>query len=184
MWHHQRHPSDHTLLLAVDRELSVPRQLALDRHLSHCARCRARSTMASLADEASRLCRRGETAISTTALRRRLQADMTELGARWDRSVSFRMRRALTALPFVVRVGADNWIAAYRRYLRTDQPLARRADAVDEDDERPSDRLSPAVFTTSRSSSAHIPLRVAFAGPLEAEMTYPTRNGRHDGSRP
>jgi hypothetical protein len=281
--------------------------------------------MASVADEASRLCRRGETGTSTAALRRRLQADMTDLGARWNRSVSFRMRKALTTVPFVVQVGAsvalialvlpwvrsardlvsmtttveaaslpiravtpgatarmdrealcggqlparspipasirqavlrqyqmegtpereyeldylitpelggtadplnlwpqryapgpwnarvkddlelllpqlvcqgsldlataqraiaDNWIAAYKRYLRTDQPLARRADAIDDDDEPTGDRPTAAVYVTSQSSSALIPLRVAFARPLEAEMTYTGRIGRHDGSRP
>ena len=34
------------------------------------------------------------------------------------------------------RAIADNWIAAYKRYLRTDRPLARRAGAIDDDDQR------------------------------------------------
>ncbi len=107
MWYDQTHPSDETLLLALDRELSARRQIALDRHLSDCERCRARwSAMASVSDETSRLYRRGETLPSTAALRRRLQADMTERGARWNRSVSFRMRTALATLPVAMRVGA------------------------------------------------------------------------------
>jgi hypothetical protein len=327
MRHDHRHPSDQTLLLALDRELSVRRRTALDRHLRDCAGCRARSSaMAAVADEASRLYRRGETATSTAPLRRRLQADMTGLGAQWDRSVSFRMRKALATVPLVVRVGAavaliafvlpwvrsapglvsmtttveaaslpiraftpgatarldrealcagrlparspiaastrqvllrqyrmegvpereyeldylitpelggtadprnlwperyapgpwnarvkddlerllpqlvcqgsvdlataqraiaDNWIVAYKRYLRTDQPLARQANAIDdEDDERPSDRSTAAVSTASRSSSALTPLRVAFARPLELEMTLAARDGRRNGLRP
>jgi hypothetical protein len=31
------------------------------------------------------------------------------------------------------RAIADNWIAAYKRYLRTDRPLPRRAGAIDDD---------------------------------------------------
>ena len=108
MWLDLMHPSDRTLLLAVDHELSTRRQAALDRHLRACARCRMRaSAMASVADDASRLCRGVETAESTAALRRRLQADMTELGAQLDRSIAFRVRRSLTTLPFMVRVGAS-----------------------------------------------------------------------------
>jgi anti-sigma factor RsiW len=107
MWYDQTHPSDETLLLAIDRELSVSRQIALDRHLSDCERCRARSSaMASVADETSRLRLLGETAPSTAALRRRLQGDMTERGARWNRSVSFRMGKAFATLPVMIRVGA------------------------------------------------------------------------------
>jgi anti-sigma factor RsiW len=108
MQHAQRHPSDQTLLLALDRELSVRRQITLDRHLSSCERCRSRSsTMASVADETSRLCLRGESAPPTAALRRRLQADMAEAGTRWERSVSFRIRKAFATLPFAIRVGAS-----------------------------------------------------------------------------
>ena len=107
MWYDQTHPSDETLLLALDRELSARRQVALDRHLSGCERCRARtSRMASVADATSRLCLRGETAPST-ALRRRLQAAMTERGARWDRSASFRLRKAFATFPLLIRVGVS-----------------------------------------------------------------------------
>jgi hypothetical protein len=108
MRHDQRHPSDQTLLLALDRELSARRRAAVDRHLRACARCRARSsTMASVADDVSRLYRRDETTTSSTPLRRRLRTDMAGIGARWDRSIAFRVRKALATLPVAVRVGAS-----------------------------------------------------------------------------
>jgi hypothetical protein len=109
MLHPGIHPSDQTLLLGLDRELSTRRQLALDRHLANCERCLARSsTLASVASETSRLCFRDETATtSTELLRRRLQADMSELGARWDRSVWFHLRKALATLPLAIRFGAS-----------------------------------------------------------------------------
>ena len=108
MSHGQRHPSDQTLLLALDRELSARRRAAVDRHLRACASCRARSlTMASVADGVSQLYRGGEVATSTTPLRRRLQTEMTGMGAQWDRSIAFRMRRALATPPLAVRVAAS-----------------------------------------------------------------------------
>ena len=36
------HPADTTLILALDRELSFARRVALDRHLIACEACRSR----------------------------------------------------------------------------------------------------------------------------------------------
>lgn len=67
----ERHPSDETLLRALDRELSDDEQAALDR------------------------------------LRRRLQIQLPEIAAAWDRSWSFRLRRRLGGLSFAARLGGS-----------------------------------------------------------------------------
>src|SRR5579862_3457604 len=108
MRHTHAHPSDRTLMLALDRELSVARQRALDHHLARCVPCRARrSAFASMADETARLCRQEAAGVPIEALRRRLRADMAAHSARWQRSISFRLRRTVATLPLVVRVGAS-----------------------------------------------------------------------------
>jgi hypothetical protein len=105
--HNHVHPSDQTLVRALDRELSVRRRLAVDRHLADCERCGARfAAMASASKLTSGLTLHGETIPSTDAVRRRLRAEMAELSAQWDRSLSFRMRRAFSTAPFAVRVVA------------------------------------------------------------------------------
>ncbi len=103
------HPSDRTLLLAIDNELSLRRRMVLDRHLVACEPCRSRrNEMESTARDLSRLLG-GGTAEATTSIdemRVCLQDNMTTLAATWDASVWFRIQKELAALPFVVRAGA------------------------------------------------------------------------------
>ena len=52
------HPADTTLILALDRELSLARRMALDRHLMACEACRSRfEAFEEAAREAVRVCR-------------------------------------------------------------------------------------------------------------------------------
>jgi anti-sigma factor RsiW len=102
------HPTDTTLILAVDRELSLARRMALDRHLMACEACRSRfEAFEEAAREAVRVCRddASDDAVATSALRRRLQGRMMELGREWDRSLLFRFRRAAASVPPFARVG-------------------------------------------------------------------------------
>jgi hypothetical protein len=104
-----RHPSDRTLLLGVDHELSVEQKIALDQHLIGCEGCRSRlSEIESTAREISRL-HRDRTArqiADVDSLRQRLQANMTDLATTWNRSVWFRIRKGIATLP-PARVGAS-----------------------------------------------------------------------------
>ena len=102
------HPTDTTLILALDRELSLARRMALDRHLMACEACRSRfEAFEEAAREAVRVCRddASDDAAATSALRRRLQGRMMELGREWDRSPLFRFRRAASSVPPFARVG-------------------------------------------------------------------------------
>jgi anti-sigma factor RsiW len=102
----QEHPSDETLLQAIDAELSEGQKRAVDRHLSLCDRCRLRrSELAAVADEVSGVYRRGtaEHMVDSQALRDRIQAGMTEIGAALDRSWWWRVHHGVAAIPFAVR---------------------------------------------------------------------------------
>lgn len=104
----RRHPADTTLILALDRELSLGRRMALDRHLMTCQSCRSRlDAFEEAAREATRAYRHvaPDDSVSTSALRLRLQERMAELGTEWDRSPLFRFRRAVNAVPVFARVG-------------------------------------------------------------------------------
>lgn len=120
------HPPDTTLMLALDRELPLHRRVALDQHLQTCAMCRSRAdAIATTAREATRACRDGacDDPPSTGALRSRLQQQMTELGAEWERSLIFRFLRAAGAVPAVARVGIT--MALLLLVVRLVQPQVR-----------------------------------------------------------
>jgi anti-sigma factor RsiW len=106
--HSRTHPADTTLILALDRELSLAERVTLDQHLLVCEACRARvEAFERTAREADSVCHQhasGEAA-ATNALRRRLQQRMTQLGTEWDRSFLFQLRRVATAIPVFARVG-------------------------------------------------------------------------------
>jgi hypothetical protein len=102
MPHQTRHPSDGTLLRAVDRELSPRRSAALETHLIICDACRMRlARMESAAADASRACREEiEPRIADANVRRaRLAARMTEQSAAWNRSWRFRLAERFAAVP-------------------------------------------------------------------------------------
>jgi hypothetical protein len=110
MWEDRRHPSDQTLLSAIDSELSVTRGTALEFHLATCEPCRSRlHRMESLAAEVSRMYR-GELAPQdpcSEALRARVQASVRDdLSVAIDRSWWFRVLAGLRALPGAGWVGA------------------------------------------------------------------------------
>jgi hypothetical protein len=110
MWRNDGHASDETFLLAIDHELSCPRQQALDQHLHRCERCRSRlAQIASVADDASRRYRHDSAsrAGDPEALRERLQTAMADLTAALDQSWWFRLRRGIAALPLATRIGAS-----------------------------------------------------------------------------
>lgn len=106
MRHDSTHPSDETLLRAIDAELSQRRNTVLDRHLQRCEPCRLRLVaIQSAADEASRLYLGAvrPNRPDPGALRARLQADMGRLATAWERSLWFRVRRGMATRPYVAR---------------------------------------------------------------------------------
>jgi hypothetical protein len=109
MWQDNHHPSDQTLLSAIDDELSVTRGTAVESHLATCEPCRSRlQKMESLAAEVSRLYRDEFTRQNpgSEALRRRVQASVRDLSVAMSRSWWFRVLEELRALPGAARVGA------------------------------------------------------------------------------
>lgn len=115
MVHATEHPTDLTLILSIDRELSERGRIALARHLTVCGPCRSRlAAFEDALDDASHVCRdeiRRDT-VAQDALRARLQSRMTELSARWDRSPWFRVRKALASVPLAARVGISAGLLA------------------------------------------------------------------------
>jgi hypothetical protein len=109
MWPDRQHPSDHTLLSAIDDELSPTRRTALDSHLATCEPCRSRlRLMKSVAAECSRIYRDEFTPQSfcSEALRARVQASVRDLSVAIDRSRWFRALEGLRAVPGAAWVGA------------------------------------------------------------------------------
>lgn len=101
----RRHPSDSLLVCGIDGELSGRRAAALDAHLRHCERCRARfAALAAVGDEITRAIRNepeGPPA-RRDALRDRLRVQMTTRAIEWNHSWLFRLRRA--ALPLTLGI--------------------------------------------------------------------------------
>src|SRR5215210_7532267 len=85
------HPTDTTLIMAIDRELSRPRRDALHAHVMACDGCRTRqSALEAAAAESARLCRGDDTpddGVKIRVLRSRLQQRMVDLREEWDRSL-------------------------------------------------------------------------------------------------
>jgi hypothetical protein len=65
---------------------------------------------------------------------------------------------------------ADNWIAAYKKYVGTDQPIEKQGNLMDDDDERENERPGASVYVADVPSSTRVPLRVSFAASLESDM--------------
>jgi hypothetical protein len=109
MRQHSQHPSDQTLLRAIDGELSPTRRAALDSHLAACEPCRSRvEMMESVAVEVSGVYR-DELAPQvpcSDAFRARVEAGVRERSASLNRSWQFRILEALTTIPVAARVGA------------------------------------------------------------------------------
>ncbi len=97
MWHDARHPSDETLLSAVDGELSTQSSAPLDTHLSTCGRCRDRlDAIRSSAEGASGAWLDETTTPAAPALqemRARLRAGLATRSAELDRSWQFQFAR-------------------------------------------------------------------------------------------
>jgi hypothetical protein len=111
MWHDARHPSDETLLRAVDGELSPRRTATLDTHLATCGRCRTRvQAIRSSADDACGACRDETTTPAAPAMqdmRARLLAGLANRSAQLDRSWQFQFARLLHArLPATLAAAA------------------------------------------------------------------------------
>jgi len=109
MSRHPLHPTDDTLLLAIDRELASARRMTLDRHLTECERCRARlRSIASMAVESADLYRDEMVPPigDTEALRERLRASMAGLATAWQRSWWVRLRHGIATVPVIARVAA------------------------------------------------------------------------------
>jgi hypothetical protein len=142
------HPADTTLILALDRELSLAQRIALDQHLMACEACRSRlAAFAEAAREAVRVCRddeSGDTA-ATSALRRRLQGRMTELGREWDRSLLFRFRRAAASVPPFARGGLT--VAFLVLVVRLVQPELSVLPRASQYESLPISRFTPGATT-------------------------------------
>ena len=102
------HPTDTTLLMALDREIPPPRLEALHQHLIACDGCRSRLTaFEAAAADSAHLCHGVAPAEAATigVLRARLQQRMREVGDEWDRSLLFRVRRSVSSVPLIARFG-------------------------------------------------------------------------------
>ena len=102
------HPTDTTLIMANDRELSTPRREAVNDHLKVCDECATRlSALEAAAAESARLCRDDTIGdgLETSVLRARVQQRMFELRNEWDRSLLFRVRRMVGSVPRFALVG-------------------------------------------------------------------------------
>jgi anti-sigma factor RsiW len=98
MSHNTPHPSDETLLLAIDGELSPRLGARLDLHLASCEGCRDRlQAMRSSADRASAECLRDTMPVAPALgeMRTRLRAGLADRSAALDRSWRFQVSRRL-----------------------------------------------------------------------------------------
>jgi hypothetical protein len=97
MSHDTPHPSDETLLLAIDDELSPRLGAALEMHLASCERCQNRlRAMRASADWASAEYRRDAAAPALGEMRTRLRASVADRSAALDRSWRFQVARRMT----------------------------------------------------------------------------------------
>jgi hypothetical protein len=106
---HMRHPSDETLLRAVDGELSPQQRTWLERHLGNCEACRARlQDMESAVEDIASAYRDEDVRQPSCpdALRARLDARLLKLSAECDRSWRFRVAERFAALPSAALVAA------------------------------------------------------------------------------
>jgi hypothetical protein len=103
------HPTDTTLVMAMDHELSASRRVKVHDHVMACEGCRARlSALEGAAAESARLCRDEDSpcdGVEIKVLRARLQQRMVELRDDMDRSLLFRVRRVVGSVSLVARMG-------------------------------------------------------------------------------
>jgi hypothetical protein len=101
MAHHTRHPSDVTLLRAVDGEISRQESTRLDRHLADCGPCRARrQRLQEASDEFLLACNDDLAARAPVAqaLRDRMRVRLTDLSSDLNRSWRSRLVQWLAGL--------------------------------------------------------------------------------------
>lgn len=102
MKHDTRHPSDETLIRAVDDELSERQRDVLDTHVAVCAGCRSRfEAMRASGDEVTAAWRDGAVAEapSVDRLRARLRAGLEQRSPELDRSWRFRIAQQMARVP-------------------------------------------------------------------------------------
>src|SRR5580765_4573703 len=102
MSHATPHPSDETLVRAVDGELPPRGRAALEAHLATCEACRARmAAIRSSAGAASAawLHDAERTAPTLDEIRTRLRISLAERSAALDRSWRFRAARRIARVP-------------------------------------------------------------------------------------
>jgi anti-sigma factor RsiW len=102
------HPTDTTLIMAIDRELSTPRREALHAHLMACDECAARlSALEAAAAESARLCGddTSDDGRESSGLRARVQQRIFELRNERDRSLLFRVRRIAGPVSLLAQIG-------------------------------------------------------------------------------
>jgi hypothetical protein len=109
MFHHMNHPSDETLLLAIDGELAARRLVRIDRHLAGCEECRRRwHEFERSIEEFSSACRDELAAQepATAAFRARVQSSVIDLSTALERSWRARLADFLSVPRVAVAVAA------------------------------------------------------------------------------
>jgi hypothetical protein len=135
MNHATPHPSDETLLRAVDGELPPPRRATLEAHLEGCEGCRVRvEAIRSSAGAASAACLEDleRTAPALEERRTRLRIALADRSAALDRSWRFQAARRIAWVPpAAVAAAALLAIASGALFVRYEmerrEPAARRA---------------------------------------------------------
>ena len=132
MNHATPHPSDETLLRAVDGELPPERRATLEAHLATCEKCRTRmEAIRSSAAEVSAACLDDleRTAPAVEQMRTRLRVTLADRSAVLDRSWRFRAARRIAQVPLAaVAAAALLVIASGTLFVRNE--LARRGPAA------------------------------------------------------
>jgi hypothetical protein len=154
--------------MAMDRELSTSRRVAVQDHVMACDRCRTRlSALEGVAADSVRLCRDGNSnddGGDLSVLRARLQQGMFELRGEMDRSLIFRVRRAFGSVSLFARIGiAVAVLALMVRFTWTGTGVLKAAESL------PIGRLTPGatssvtvadLCTGSAASPRVVPLAV------------------------
>ena len=135
MSHATPHPSDETLVRAVDGELPQRGRATLEAHLAACAACQARmAAIRSSAGAASAACLHDaeRTAAALDEMRTRLRVSLADRSAALDRSWRFQAARRIARVPIAAVAAAALLLIAsatalVRYEIERRGPAARRA---------------------------------------------------------
>jgi len=135
MKHATPHPSEETLVRAVDGELPPRGRAALEAHLATCEACEARmASIRSSAGAASAACLRNaeRTAPALDEMRTRLRTSLADRSAALDRSWRFQAARRIARIPIAAVAAAALLLLAsatalVRYEIEKRGPAARRA---------------------------------------------------------